>query len=111
MPHSSGQRQGDFRNRVEIPHSVSPRLIVYRSGAPGASSDSGTPAWEIFSAVWRWSSVTGKRGPDCWPHAGAARATTRNAKSVGPLHAGPSIGRPVAGAKDPRFIMLKAPPC
>ena len=41
MPHSSGQRQGDFRNSLEMSHSVSPRCTVWDSGALGASSDSG----------------------------------------------------------------------
>src|SRR5437879_8140827 len=112
MPHSSGQRHGDFRYRTEMAHSVSPFLIVYRSGAPGASSDRGTPCVATFSAVWRWSSVTGNR--DCWPHAGPTRATisseTISHASKEPLfHTIPSSGRPMAaGAETGKFVMLKA---
>src|SRR3970282_1893585 len=32
---SSGQRQGESVNLSEIPHSVSPRTTMYRSGASG----------------------------------------------------------------------------
>src|SRR3989344_1643647 len=62
MPHSSGQRQGDFRNRPEMPHRVSPRLTVWLSGALGESSDSGTPASATCWAVAFCLAVMGKLG-------------------------------------------------
>ena len=60
MPQSSGQRQGCFRNRPEIAHSVSPRFTVYSSGALGLISAKGTPAFATWAAVVLWLAVMGK---------------------------------------------------
>src|SRR4051794_9549845 len=57
MPHSSGQRQGLVRYIVEMAQSVSPFLTVYVSGALGASSERGTPAWATCWAVARCCGV------------------------------------------------------
>ena len=44
----------------EMPHSVSPGCTVCESGALGARSSSGTPAWATRWAVSRHSGVTGR---------------------------------------------------
>src|SRR5580692_9203922 len=78
----SGHSQGFFRNTVEMPHSVSPRLTVYCAGAEGLIASAVGAA-----AVWA-------RVPDCssaWMAASVAVSWASGA-AAGPASAAGAVG-------------------